>query len=495
MSFNRVCGNKIVNRNRYNSCKNNYNGNLGYNIFKKLKSSTLQAYTLIELSILLIASGIVLGSIFYAYQLLQHQYAKQVTISRQEIVMRAIGRYVKQYGSLPYPTKQLSGLGQGLQQRIPGLGDKLPQNDGFIPWRTLGLPKLIAYDGNGSPMFYIVNIDLGARKDVKRRLNGGSSNSFADYYRYVSDYYHKTGIIPEIPEISTDKRESDSGAHAIYSDVLFNKMLNIKLKMVNSGSNIPNGMSSIHESTASSVNSVQLPSLLNLPTSFYTVLKPSIFLDEISVLFGSNFDNSSKMNQGVSGSGSNSMLSSSVFTQIIDTSLGPSYSDCIAVALVGHANKKLSMQFNKIDLNTARKSGMIVSYITRMNMSLYGGPTYHALRNFNARKLLNVHMPNKLLRIVRKYNIGINLIPKFTRSKASHLSNVYREIMSKGYGPNDYDVFNTQSISYSEDSGKYSYVDLGFGLGFGLEANIRERLDSFKLLNTFRLDELKLFDI
>lgn len=105
----------------------------------------LPAFTLIEMSIVLIIVGIIAGFGLPALTNMLFQQKMNQTVKNQEVVLQALAAYVNANNWLPLPHK------------VPG---ETRHNVGLVPYKTLGLPESYAKDGFKNWMTYAVEKSL-----------------------------------------------------------------------------------------------------------------------------------------------------------------------------------------------------------------------------------------------------------------------------------------------------------------------------------------------
>lgn len=115
-------------------------------------------FTLIELAIVLTILGIVISmSVEFAGSYLENQ-RRQETLIKLDTIEQALVLYAAQNRRLPCAadgTAGLDGTGAGVEAPLPHTGTcTSDQNDGVVPWRTLGLPTDAAIDGWGTMITY-----------------------------------------------------------------------------------------------------------------------------------------------------------------------------------------------------------------------------------------------------------------------------------------------------------------------------------------------------
>jgi prepilin-type N-terminal cleavage/methylation domain-containing protein len=105
-----------------------------------------QGFVLIELSIALVVSGLLISSGIMAAQSYLRWAKTKKTLDHQKVICQSIQQYVALNGGLPLP--------ESVDQSDPHSCVGIP------PYRKLGLPAHIAKDGHGRWMVYVVDASL-----------------------------------------------------------------------------------------------------------------------------------------------------------------------------------------------------------------------------------------------------------------------------------------------------------------------------------------------
>lgn len=105
-----------------------------------------KGFILIEVSIALVVSGLLISSGIMAAQSYLQWSKKQTTIDRQKILCDAIKQHMVLHRHLPLP--------EGVQD------SRVKTKMGIPPYRQLGLPAHVAKDGYGRWMYYVVDSSL-----------------------------------------------------------------------------------------------------------------------------------------------------------------------------------------------------------------------------------------------------------------------------------------------------------------------------------------------
>lgn len=289
---------------------------------------------------------------------------------------------------------------------------------GYIPWRTLGLPEETAFDGHGNEIVYVMHPKLGGRKSVvlkdENKDKGTSSRallllqtptlSYGDIYRNAGSNYcyvlapgeYNNSAIYDVLEMEKEAKD------LILSDRNF-----IALKM---GSLKTNNRSNSYRSNidqGSSNNLIITDSDSYIVRHFFGVSKIKWDTDE-------------EIEKYATDPGYRDRISA--FKRHKDRKKWEhlTVSDCIAVVLISDGKKWLKKMNQKningalssqsssisngnnnslnnnsdtndnnvgtgitgientgieIDINSLRQEGHDIRYVSRFNLSLYGGPT------------------------------------------------------------------------------------------------------------------------
>lgn len=108
-------------------------------------------FSLMELAIVLVVMGLVLGAAMPSILRYRQQAALRETRERQELVIQAVASYVLMYGDLPSPADPSQ---DGASVNSPTLDKAV----GIVPYKTLGLTSVQAKDGFGHYMTYGVPV-------------------------------------------------------------------------------------------------------------------------------------------------------------------------------------------------------------------------------------------------------------------------------------------------------------------------------------------------
>lgn len=129
------------------------------NILKisRLKNTKLKAFNMLETAFAILLIGIFTSMIIPYWQFLNTKQNIIVTQIRANYIRKAMEGYVMRYGFLPNAAVDTNGdETQGVHK-------------GFVPYKTLGIPKSYIYDGFGKLFTFIVNEYLTLYKNDDRR--------------------------------------------------------------------------------------------------------------------------------------------------------------------------------------------------------------------------------------------------------------------------------------------------------------------------------------
>ena len=110
----------------------------------------LKAFALLEVAVALSIIGVIMAwGIPTIMQWQKHQKAAQ-TIAHKDSIYYALASYVSQTGHFPCPANDMEGVAQ------PTCSQK-PDFIGYIPYKTIGLMKKMAWDGHKKPFTYVID--------------------------------------------------------------------------------------------------------------------------------------------------------------------------------------------------------------------------------------------------------------------------------------------------------------------------------------------------
>ena len=123
-----------------------------------------EGFLLVEVALVLIILGIILGPSFILFRNYQRFQQLQTTQKHQDIVFQSLCQYFSQYGHLPLPSYPECF---GYKCADKGLS---PSYVGIIPFRLLGLSEKHAKDGYNQWMTYAVDPRLTMLGNVDRLM-------------------------------------------------------------------------------------------------------------------------------------------------------------------------------------------------------------------------------------------------------------------------------------------------------------------------------------
>lgn len=123
-------------------------------------------FTLIELAVVLMIVGLMVGGALYGIEAYRSQSQQMTTHTHLRRVEAAITTYVAYRGRLPRPAAIEDTAAEGTLD-----GTSNDATLGFLPWETLGLSRLEAHDGWNRHLRYAV-FNLQAEDDEPLRCNG-----------------------------------------------------------------------------------------------------------------------------------------------------------------------------------------------------------------------------------------------------------------------------------------------------------------------------------
>lgn len=137
------------------------------NMRKNTQEQKMSAYALIEISISLIVIAILGFAMLVMHKYYYKKNMDYITKTRQNYVMKALGQYAGTHSCLPYPCKaEYHNIGT---QQIPTTtaNQHIMHSAGYVPWKTLGIPKEYSVDAYNQPFTYVMNPLLGERIDFE----------------------------------------------------------------------------------------------------------------------------------------------------------------------------------------------------------------------------------------------------------------------------------------------------------------------------------------
>lgn len=119
----------------------------------RTKSSLQSGFTLVEMAIVILILGLVVGSVFSFLSVRQTEDRQRSTMQKQDRIAKAFGFYVQTNGRLPCPASQNVNEEDLGEARVTCSGSTLR---GIVPFRTLGLTRDDIIDGYDHPFSYVV---------------------------------------------------------------------------------------------------------------------------------------------------------------------------------------------------------------------------------------------------------------------------------------------------------------------------------------------------
>jgi prepilin-type N-terminal cleavage/methylation domain-containing protein len=120
---------------------------------KKIKVK-FHGFSLIEVSIALLITGIIMSTEVTQFNMFKKIYATQKTQSNIEFVLKSIAAYyISSDGKLPFPSNQVSNIGTQ--------DENMKNSFGIIPFKSLGIMENFAKNGKGKWLLYRMNPFFG----------------------------------------------------------------------------------------------------------------------------------------------------------------------------------------------------------------------------------------------------------------------------------------------------------------------------------------------
>lgn len=134
-----------------------------------MKNHFRAGFSLLEMAIVLIILGIILGAGVPYFKQSQAQSRLKETKNRQEQIVQAIASYVLLHDELPCPARMDAEVGQhGVSAQDCA---DVPSAIGMVPYFTLGLSESTAKDGYNQWMIYVVPPHMHSHGPVLGRQN------------------------------------------------------------------------------------------------------------------------------------------------------------------------------------------------------------------------------------------------------------------------------------------------------------------------------------
>lgn len=313
-----------------------------WNLKASLARKRIQAFSLIEISVSLLIVGMITSSSWFLFRAGRSYYRSYVTQQKHDFLIKAICVFGNQKFLLPLPAADQSGLAQEPKQNFNEI-----QTCGFVPWKTLKISQNASLDAAGKPIKYVVHPGLVPEKDEEvSRTTEAIARTFADSERKVNLQNHN---------FITVTKQGESICEMDKDDFMQN------FKVVGAYYHCP--------------KTIHMPENVELGEGAVTLQADRGTAKHHFSIFPSYFNN----------------------RIVVDSVQGrpkikkaPEVFDCIAFALVsgddGLSNKPY--QEGKV-YELEQKKGVLVSYVTRLNAALFGGPRCSPVL-FNKSRLLHI---------------------------------------------------------------------------------------------------------
>ena len=120
---------------------------------RQLVKQKLHGFSLMETSIAMIIMGLVSVTGFGAIKRWRQHQQMAITQNHQEQILTAVALYGARTGHFPYPGDPTATMDKLGLSRVP---EGVPQDQvGIVPYRTLGVPEVVAKDGYGRYFTYV----------------------------------------------------------------------------------------------------------------------------------------------------------------------------------------------------------------------------------------------------------------------------------------------------------------------------------------------------
>ncbi|MDB5478110.1 MAG: prepilin-type N-terminal cleavage/methylation protein [Alphaproteobacteria bacterium] len=119
------------------------------------ETNSQKGFTLVEMAIVILIMGLVVGSYFSFLSVQQEEKKYQITIQRQKKIAGALSTYAQTYGRLPCPADQNVN-----ESAFGTMRTSCPDNatrKGVVPYMDLGLSLEDISDGYNNPFTYVVS--------------------------------------------------------------------------------------------------------------------------------------------------------------------------------------------------------------------------------------------------------------------------------------------------------------------------------------------------
>ena len=128
-----------------------------------MKMNMMQkGFTLVELAIVLLIVGLIVGATFGFMTVKREQDAQQITMAREQKIAAALAYYAQVHNTLPCPAKPkptvvTDPVGNPDVITCGSAAGTAEQRNGIVPFRLLGLTRQDVTDAFGNPITYVVS--------------------------------------------------------------------------------------------------------------------------------------------------------------------------------------------------------------------------------------------------------------------------------------------------------------------------------------------------
>lgn len=133
-------------------------------MMNKMTPSSQKGFTLVEMAIVVLIIGLIVGSVFSFMSVKQQQQKYDLTKQRQHKIAQALTNYVQLYGVLPCPAERNLDPDDFGGPRTGGCTNAT-QLQGAVPYRVLGLNLQDIVDSYDRPFTYVVSETAANPKD------------------------------------------------------------------------------------------------------------------------------------------------------------------------------------------------------------------------------------------------------------------------------------------------------------------------------------------
>ena len=141
----------------------------------KQNNSSQKGFTLVEMAVVILIVGLVVGSIFSFLSVQQEQKRRQVTMDRQKVIATAFTNFAQMRGRLPCPADPDVNETDNLYGTERTTCNTPATLKGLVPFRDLGLTQLDVTDGFDRPFTYVVanaarNVAAEAHRNCRENI-------------------------------------------------------------------------------------------------------------------------------------------------------------------------------------------------------------------------------------------------------------------------------------------------------------------------------------